>query len=214
LPLYPSYLSYITGVSVKDIRSDQSQTLRLPFMIHTLFFILGFSIIFIALGFGASFLGTFFLDYQDEMRQFGAILIIVMGLLVLGVWKSNFFLKERRFQLLKKPTGYLGSILVGMSFAAGWTPCVGPILTAVLTVAAAEPGRGVGYMFAYTLGFAIPFFILSFFIGRTRWILRYSERIMKIGGVIMIVMGILLYTDQLTVITRYLINLFGGFTGF
>lgn len=214
LPLYPSYLSYITGVSIKDIQERGSKRMTVPFMLHTLFFILGFSLIFIALGFGASFLGSFFLDYQDAMRQFGAILIIVMGLLVSGFWKPTFFMKERRFQLMKKPTGYIGSVLVGISFAAGWTPCVGPILTAVLTVAASEPGRGVAYMAAYTSGFALPFFILSFFIGRMRGLARYSERLMKIGGIIMIVMGLLLYTNQMTVITRYLIKWFGGFTGF
>jgi len=213
LPLYPSYLSYITGISVAELRNDRSVVLRKA-MIHTLFFVLGFSIIFISLGLTATLIGSLFRDHQDLIRQLGGILVVVMGLFMLGLFKPTLFMQEKRFEFAQKPAGYLGSVLVGISFAAGWTPCVGPILTSVLTLSASNPSQGVPFIIAYTLGFAVPFILMSFFIGRTRWILRYSSILMKVGGALMILIGILLYTDKMTDITIWLIRIFGGFTGF
>jgi len=183
-------------------------------MIHTLFFVLGFSIIFISLGLTATLIGSLFRDHQDLIRQLGGILVVVMGLFMLGLFKPTLFMQEKRFEFAQKPAGYLGSVLVGISFAAGWTPCVGPILTSVLTLSASNPSQGVPFIIAYTLGFAVPFILMSFFIGRTRWILRYSSILMKVGGALMILIGILLYTDKMTDITIWLIRIFGGFTGF
>ncbi|MEW9034146.1 MAG: cytochrome c biogenesis protein CcdA, partial [Planifilum fimeticola] len=114
----------------------------------------------------------------------------------------------------KRRLGYIGSILVGMGFAAGWTPCVGPILASVLTLSLTDPASGLGYITAYTLGFAIPFFVMAFFLGRTRWILKYSNRLMKAGGALMVLFGIMLYFDQMTVIIAWLTKWTGGFTGF
>lgn len=215
LPLYPSYLSYITGMSVSQL-GDKNQpiAMRKLTMTHTLFFILGFSIIFFAMGLSASWIGRLFTGNQNLIRLLGGILIIAMGLFVMGVFKPKFLMQDKKMALAKKPTGYLGSTLVGIVFAAGWTPCVGPILTSVLLLAAANPAQGLAYITAYTLGFAIPFFIMAFFIGRTKWILKHSSKLMKVGGALMVVTGILLYTDQMTTITTVLIELFGGFTGF
>lgn len=213
LPLYPSYISYITGISVSELRGDRSLVLRQA-MIHTIFFVIGFSIIFISLGLAATFIGSLFKQHQDLIRQLGGILIFVMGLFMLGWFKPTLFMKEKRLELANKPAGYIGSVLVGVSFAAGWTPCVGPILTAVLAVSASNPSQGVPLILSYTLGFALPFIIMSFFIGRTRWILRHSEKLMKIGGAVMVLLGILLYTDKMTDITIWLISIYGGFTGF
>lgn len=215
LPLYPSYISYITGISVNQLKGNkQSFAMRKLTMIHTLFFILGFSIIFFALGLSASWIGQFFTGNQDIIRMLGGILIIAMGLFVMGVFKPAFLMREKKVSINKKPTGYLGSTHVGIGYAAGWTPCVGPILTSVLLLSATNPTQGIAYITAYTLGFAIPFFIMAFFLGRTKWILKYSSKLMKIGGALMIVTGILLYTDQMTRITTSLIRLYGGFTGF
>lgn len=215
LPLYPSYISYITGVSVSQLKGDeQTGKIRKLTMFHTLFFIIGFSIIFFALGLSASWIGQFFIGNQDLIRMLGGILIIAMGLFVMGVIKPSFLMKERKWSVSRKPAGYFGSALVGMGFAAGWTPCIGPILTAVLLLSASNPSQGLGYITAYTLGFALPFFIMAFFIGRTRWILKYSSKIMKIGGAVMVLTGILLYTGHMTKITTTLIDLYGGFTGF
>ncbi|WP_134700179.1 cytochrome c biogenesis CcdA family protein [Ammoniphilus sp. YIM 78166] len=213
LPLYPSYLSYITGISVSELKEDRSLVMRKA-VTHTLFFVLGFSIIFVSLGLTATLLGSIFREYQELIRQLGGILIFVMGLFMLGWFKPTLFMKEKRLEFASKPAGYLGSTLVGISFAAGWTPCVGPILTAVLAVSASNPSQGVPLILAYTVGFALPFILMSFFIGRTKWILRHSAKMMKVGGAIMVLLGILLYTDKMTDITIWLISIYGGFTGF
>ncbi len=213
LPLYPSYLSYITGVSVKDLKEGKGVFQRQA-LLHTVFFILGFSVIFFALGLSASLVGELFSASRDLIRKLGGILVATMGLVVAGIFKPQWMMKERRHHFETKPVGYAGSVLVGITYAAGWTPCVGPILTAILTLGVANPGQAIGYISAYTSGFAIPFFIMAFFIGKVKWVLKYSGLMMKIGGGMMILTGVLLYTDQMTQITIVLIRLFGGFTGF
>lgn len=215
LPLYPSYLSYITGMSVSQLQAkDRSGNVRRATMMHTLFFIIGFSVIFFALGYSASFVGEFFRNYQETIRMLGGVLIAVMGLFLLGIFQPQFMMRGKQWNVGGKRWGYLGSSLVGIGFAAGWTPCLGPILLAVLAVTAADPTAGLGYITAYILGFAIPFFIMAFFIGRTRWILKYSQRLMKAGGALMVVFGVMLYFDQMTVMIAWLSGMFGGFTGF
>lgn len=213
LPLYPAFLSYITGMSVGELKGENAM-LQKRSMLHTLFFLIGFSVIFIAIGFGTSFVGSFFSEYKDLIRQLGAIFIVFFGLMIVGILKPEFLMKDRKIEFKHRPSGYLGSSLIGMAFAAGWTPCTGPILGFVISLAATNPGSGMMYMIAYTLGFAIPFFILSFFVGRMNWIKKNSAKIMKIGGYIMIVMGIVLFFDWMTKIIQILSPLFGGFTGF
>ncbi|MBV6714494.1 cytochrome c biogenesis CcdA family protein [Paenibacillus chitinolyticus] len=208
LPLYPSYLSYITGISVSELKSGQTKgAARLQTMAHTLAFILGFSIIFYSLGLAASSVSEFFVTNRDLLRQIAALLILVMGLFLLGIFQPKWMMRERKLQLKWKPAGYLGSVLIGIGFAAGWSPCIGPILSSMLVMAAAEPDSWLPLISAYSLGFAIPFFVLSFFIGSTKWILRYSATIMKIGGGVMIVFAILLYTNQMYKITIWLNNI-------
>ncbi|MFV9510814.1 cytochrome c biogenesis CcdA family protein [Tepidibacillus sp. LV47] len=210
LPLYPSYLSYITGISVDQLKNNFNQRdIRKRALYHTLFFTIGFSIIFISLGFSASLIGDLFYQFQDIVRKIGAILMIVMGLFLGGFVKWNWLMKERRMEIKNKPTGYLGSLFIGISFAAGWTPCVGPILTLILALAATDPSKGTIYLLAYSIGFALPFFIMAFFIGSTKWIVRYSEKVMKIGGALLVFIGILLFTNQMAKITVYLTKWFG-----
>lgn len=208
LPLYPSYLSYITGISVSQLKDPQADAnIRIRTVTHTLFFILGFSVIFYSLGLSAGLISNLFVDYRELLRQIAAILILVMGLFLLGIFQPQFLMKERKLQLKWKPAGYLGSLLIGMGFAAGWSPCIGPILTAMLALAATEPDSWTKLITAYSLGFAIPFFALAFFIGSTKWILRYSGKIMKVGGALMVVVAVLLYTDQMTRITLWLLSI-------
>ncbi|ASS91314.1 MAG: cytochrome c biogenesis protein CcdA [Bacillaceae bacterium] len=203
LPLYPAFLSYITGVSVNELKTENAM-LQKRSLLHTFFFLVGFSAIFIAMGFGTSLIGNFFLNYQDLIRQIGAILIIFFGLVILGVFQPDVLMKERRIEFKNRPAGFLGSVLIGMAFAAGWTPCTGPILMVVIGLAATNPSSGVLYMTAYVLGFAVPFFILSFFIGRMNWIKKHNVKIMKIGGIFMIFMGILLFFDWMTKIINWM----------
>lgn len=212
LPLYPVFLSYITGMSVEEIKSENAM-LRKRSMLHTLFFLLGFSAIFIMIGFSSYFIGEFFIRYQDLIRQVGAIFIIFFGFVMLGIFNFNFLLKERRVTLKNRPAGYAGTFLIGMAFSMSWTPCTGPILGAVIALAYTNPQSGVIMMSAYSLGFAIPFFILSFFIGKLDWLKRNSLKIQKIGGFILIFLGIALFFDWLRIFTAYLADFF-GFTGF
>ncbi|WP_017753854.1 cytochrome c biogenesis CcdA family protein [Calidifontibacillus oryziterrae] len=213
LPLYPAFLSYITGVSVADLKEENAMMQRRA-MLHTLFFLLGFSSIFIMLGMSTSFIGKFFLQYNDLIRQIGAIFIVFFGFVIVGLLKPEFLMKDHKINFKNRPSGFIGSIVIGMGFAAGWTPCTGPILAAVIALSVSNPGSGLLYMVAYTLGFAIPFFILSFFLGKMQWIKKHSVKIIKIGGYVMIVMGIFLFFDWMTKITTYFIRIFGGFTGF
>ncbi|MCF6137218.1 cytochrome c biogenesis CcdA family protein [Pseudalkalibacillus berkeleyi] len=214
LPLYPAFLSYITGMSVHELKEEKG-ILRKRALLHTTFFLLGFSVIFIVLGLSTSWFGMFFITYQDLIREIGAILIVVFGLVLLGVFKPEFLMKERKFKFRKRPTGYLGSSAIGMGFAAGWTPCTGPILGAVIYMGATNPGKAMFYMLAYVIGFSIPFFIMSFFIGRMTWIKKYSRKVMLVGGYLMIFMGVFLYFDWMSNLTSFLSNrFFNGFYGF
>ncbi|AZN40607.1 cytochrome c biogenesis CcdA family protein [Paenibacillus albus] len=205
LPLYPSYLSYITGVSVSDLKSEHpGREVRMRTMSHTLFFILGFSIVYYTLGYGTNAFAELFSDYQDLIRQLSAVLIILMGFILMGLIQPKVLLRDLKMPLRMKRSGYLASFIFGIGFSAGWSPCTGPILASILLMAASEPGTWFELTTAYALGFAIPFFVLAFFIGSTRWIVRYSSIMMKVGGAGMLIMGILLFTDQMTQITIWL----------
>jgi cytochrome c-type biogenesis protein len=185
LPLYPTYLSYITGVSVHDLKEERGMLQRQA-LLHTMFFILGFSIIFYALGLSASLVGELFSNNRELIRKLGGIMVAVMGLIMLGIFTPNILMKELKVQWKTKPMGYAGSILVGITYAAGWTPCIGPILSAVLALGVSNPEQAVLYTSVYTIGFALPFFIMAFFVGKVRWITRHSALMMKIGGGLMV----------------------------
>ncbi|BCG60113.1 cytochrome c biogenesis CcdA family protein [Paenibacillus sp. URB8-2] len=205
LPLYPSYLSYITGLSVRQLRTgEQRREARFRTVSHTLAFVLGFSAVFYTLGFGAGVFGQFFIGQRELIRQLSAILIIVMGLFLLGIFQPRFLMRERKLELSRRPAGYIGSFIFGIGFSAGWSPCIGPILTAIIALSASEPGTWLKLITAYSIGFALPFFLLAFFVGGARRLLKYSGPLMKIGGALMVFMGVLLFTDQMFRITIWL----------
>lgn len=216
-PLYPAFVSYITGVSVSEIQSGKMKE-KHKAILHTVFFLIGFSIIYLILGLGttgsATLIELWYVQYGDLIRQIGAILIVIFGLLTLGIIQPKFLMKDHKLNIRNRPTGYFGSTLIGLSFAIGWTPCMGPILAATLTLVGANPGQGLWYMTAYVLGFSVPFLLMSFFITKFTWIKKYSNSLMKIGGGIMILMGIILFFDKLTLINSFLQPLFGDFQGF
>lgn len=212
LPLYPAFLSYITGMSVNELKSDNAMLNRRS-LLHTILFLLGFTTIFIFLGFSTTIIGDYFYKYNDIIRQLGAILIIFFGFVIIGVFNFSFLMKDRKITFKNRPSGFFGSFLIGMAFSMGWTPCTGPILAAVWGMAATDPENGLLYLVTYSLGFSIPFLILSFFIGKLNWIKRHSSRIVKIGGYVMIFMGIMLFFDLMAKLTSFLAGWF-GFTGF
>ncbi|OCX63872.1 cytochrome C biogenesis protein CcdA [Lysinibacillus sp. AR18-8] len=213
LPLYPAFLSYVTGISFNELKEEKG-ILRRKSLIHTLLCLLGFSIIFMALGFSTSFIGQIFIQYKEFLRQIGAIIMVFFGLVILGFFKIDILQSEKKIHFKKRPKGYFGSVLIGMGFAAGWTPCAGPILAGVIALGVSDPEKGMLYMLFYVLGFSIPFLIMSLFIGKMKFLQRKNGLFMKIGGAIMIVMGVLLYFDMMTKIIAFLTPIFGGFTGF
>nr|WP_279390817.1 cytochrome c biogenesis protein CcdA [Mammaliicoccus sciuri] len=200
LPIYPAFISYITGMSYDDIKT---KGLSRNAILHTIIFLLGFSVIYMILGMGIGYISGMLINYQALIRQLGAIIIIVFGLIILGVFQPQFLMKDRKINFKTKPTGYIGTFLIGMAFAAGWTPCNGPIIAAIGTLAATNSSQALLYMLLYVLGFSIPFFVLTFFITKLQIIKKYNVAIMKFGGIIMIIMGILLFFDLLTEITIF-----------
>jgi len=212
LPIYPSFLSYVTGVSVDEL-SAGTRAVRMRVLKHSLAFFVGFSVIYVSLGLTASALGTFFYNSRSWLPIVGGLLVIVMGLALMGVLRIPFLMRDTRRQLASRPEGYLGSALVGLTFAAGWTPCIGPILGAVLALAATSPGYGGLLLLAYSVGFALPFTGLAYALGSVRKLARYSLVIERIGGAIMVVMGILLATGGMARMSAWLLEV-TGFTGF
>jgi len=214
LPLYPSYISYISGVSMgANHEGPVTTAVRRRALAHALFFVLGFSVIFVALGASASLVGVLFAEYHTLISQIGGIIVIVMGLVLMGIIQPGFMMREVKWQVQSKPRGYLGAFVIGISFSAGWTPCIGPILASVITVAATSQVSGALLMLFYALGFAVPFLILAFTLGSVKWLQKYSHRVSQIGGAVMVLMGILLATNQMSLIIRWLISIYGGYTG-
>ena len=205
LPLVPSYLGFITGFTIEEMTNRR----RLA-MLHSLLFVVGFSIVFILLGATATALGRALNYYQVWATRIGGVLIILFGLYLLGVIKLSFLDREQRLHLERKPLGYLGSVLVGMAFGAGWTPCIGPMLGAILGLAAsqADVGRGVALLACYSAGLAVPFLLTayaaeSFFewFGKFR---RHMPKVQRIGGGLLVLVGLLMVSGQFTRLAGWL----------
>ncbi|HET7563545.1 MAG TPA: cytochrome c biogenesis protein CcdA [Gemmatimonadaceae bacterium] len=205
LPLIPSYVTFITGMSL-----DEVQRTRRVALIHSLLFIAGFTLIFLALGATATVLGRALLAYRGWISRIGGVLIIIFGLYLLGAFNWGVLARERRIHLADKPVGYLGTVLVGVAFGAGWTPCIGPILGSILiyTSSTADLGRGLLLLFMYSLGLAIPFLIAALAIDRfLTGFARIRSRLVwisRLGGVLLIVIGVLLLTDYFSLMASYL----------
>jgi cytochrome c-type biogenesis protein len=211
LPLIPSYLAFITGVSIEELTSEESlRQVRAKVVLNSLMFILGFSLIFIALGASATFLGKFLYRNIRWFEIIGGALVILFGLHFTGIFRLRFLDREKKVHLKSKPLGYLGTVLVGVAFGAGWTPCVGPILGSILTLAATTQniGKGILMLAFYSLGIALPFFIsgliLHKFFEYFQSIRKYFKVITAAGGVLLILVGILLISGYFSAITSYL----------
>jgi len=212
LPLFPAYLSYITGISVMEIQAEQTSAIRKKILSHSTIFLIGIGVVFISLGASASYLGQwmqqlFIGNTALLIQRLAGIFIIFMGLVVAGWLTIPVFMKEKRLHYTKKSTSYLGTFFVGLGFAAGWTPCIGPIFASILLLAATNPSQGLLYTFMYVIGFAVPFIILTFFIGSSKWIVSKTGIIMKVGGIMMILMGVLLFFGQMPRLSAFLLRL-------
>jgi cytochrome c-type biogenesis protein len=207
LPLIPSYVSFITGISFKDLTvgTDRKKIHHITIM-NSIAFILGFSTVFIALGVSSSAVGRFFFAYMDLIRIIGGMLVIIFGLFIAGFLKLDFLMAEKKVHLSGKPAGYVGTYIVGMTFAAGWTPCIGPILGAILVYAGSKGSALYGFQLlsVYSLGMAIPFFLsalgINVFLAYSPKITKHMRVIMVINGFLLIIFGIMLLTDQIRVL--------------
>lgn len=208
LPLIPSYVSFVTGLSLEDAGRRRWVALG-----HTGMFVAGFTLIFLLLGASATALGTLLNYHRVWIERIGGALIVVFGLYLLGVFQWGALARERRFTIQDKPVGYLGSALVGLAFGAGWSPCIGPILGAVLTYtsATATLGEGMILLLAYSLGLGVPFLIAAVAIDRfLDWFQRYRRYIpvvTRFAGAVLVALGVLLATGYFTVLAGWLSGL-------
>jgi cytochrome c-type biogenesis protein len=205
LPLVPSYVGFITGMTLPELTGRRRAALT-----HALLFVAGFSLVFVLLGATATAVGRALNYYQVWLQRVGGVLIILFGLLCLGGFKVGLLTGERRIHLERKPVGYLGSLLVGMAFAAGWTPCIGPVLGGILGLAATsnDVTRGMQLLAAYSAGLALPFLIAAVavesFLDWFQRFRRFLPWVMRVSGVMLIVVGVLLVTGEFTRLAGWL----------
>jgi cytochrome c-type biogenesis protein len=214
LPLIPSYLSFVSGVSLEEMRNaHMEREVRRRVVLNSLAFIFGFSLVFVSLGASASYLGSLFLGYRGLIRIVGGVFVILVGVYLMGLFKIATLERYFQFNLEGKPAGYLGSVLVGITFAVAWTPCVGPILGAILALAgtSGEIETGIFLLMTYAAGLALPFFLsavaVNSFFQFSQFFRRYL-RVVHVGaGALLVVVGMLLLTGYTTILNSYAISL-------
>jgi cytochrome c-type biogenesis protein len=195
LPLVPSYVTFITGMGLDDVSRARRTAL-----VHALLFVLGFTSIFVALGAGASAFGQLLREYRVWIARLGGVLMVLMGLWMLDIIKVGALQQERRVHLSDKPLGYLGTVVVGIAFGAGWTPCLGPTLGAILLLAANEPelGKGITLLTFYSMGLAVPFLLsallLDRFLGFFQKFKRNIGTVNRVAGILLVIVGVLMFT--------------------
>jgi cytochrome c-type biogenesis protein len=218
IPLIPSYITYITGLSFADLQAEHpSREVRKQTILHSLIFIAGFTTVYTLLGASATFVGGVVFAGQEILRKIGGILMILFGIHLSGVLPLRFLLGEKRINLRRKPAGYIGTFVVGVAFAAGWTPCTGPILGSILSMAATEATvqKGTQLLFVYSMGLGVPFLLASVALheflvlfNRYKKYIRLTE---ILTAIFLIVIGILLFSGYLSVITGYVNRWFALF---
>ena len=215
LPLVPGYVSFISGVSFSEINdSNESYVLlskeRKALLLNSVLFIAGFSTVFILLGATATWIGSFLSSKISVLSKIAGVVIIFFGIYKMGLIRTHFFYKEARFQINDRRFGYAGAVLIGAAFAFGWTPCIGPILAGILTYAGTleKVNQGVFFLFIYSLGLGIPFLLTAIginrFWGLFNWVKKYFKLLEVTSGVVMVIMGLLIYTNKLILIPGYL----------
>ena len=214
LPIFPSYLSFVTGLSLGELSGSVAKArARRAIILNSLCFILGFSLVFISLGASFSLLGRLLFDYQQILRKAGGVLIILFGLYIAGLLKLPFLMRNVRVELTDRPAGYIGAFAVGVTFAAGWTPCVGPILGSILLYASTAKTANTGILMlgAYSLGLAIPFFLSALALNRFLDFFDRFKRVIPVvsmaGGIFLVFVGTLLLTNYFTLLSAYALRL-------
>lgn len=204
LPLIPAYFSFITGMSVEELTQGESASARRKVLLSTLAYVLGFSIVFIFMGAAISTMGQHLADYRDIIRILGGFIVVVFGVHLAGIIRIPGLDYEKKIHVRKKPLHIFGTFLVGMAFGAGWSPCIGPLLGSILAIAAEKGSlsHGVGLLSVYSLGLALPFIILSFFINYMLTFIKRATKAIRyvtvISGVLLIGIGLVLLFDKMT----------------
>ncbi len=211
LPLIPGYVSFVSGVSLQDMEAAERRRHLGRVLLTTGLFVAGFAVIFTALGASASLAGAFILSNRRLLSRIGGVLVIGLGLAVL--FRLPVLYRERRIQVTQRPFGLLGAFPIGMAFGFAWTPCVGPVLAAVLTLAATQQNAANGalLLFAYALGLGVPFLLAAVLLTLAfdlRWLRRYSRSITAVSGVFLVIMGLALVTDALFTLNTWILRLF------
>ena len=219
LPIVPGYLSFISGANVSQYRdSEAPRDLVRRVAITSLFFVLGFSTVFVALGAAATLVGYYLQQYKRVLAMIGGALIIVLGLHTAGVFRIPWLLYEKRAEVRSKPLGLLGAYVVGLAFAFGWTPCIGPILGAILVYASQQEtvSQGVLLLTSYSLGLGIPFLLsgmaINGFFAASGRLKRHMRAVEIASGGLLVAVGLLLVTDRLTILAVYFSRLFPALT--
>ncbi|MDD2485719.1 MAG: cytochrome c biogenesis protein CcdA [bacterium] len=214
LPLIPGYISFVTGLSTAELEQGGGTAWRAA-LLPSILFVLGFSAVFVALGASVSAIGKWLLDNQPLLTRAGGILVILLGFFVIGWLHLAPLYRERRFHLNRMPLGVWGAPLAGAAFAFGWTPCVGPILSAILLKAGTveTAGQGMLMLAAYSLGLGIPFvasaLLFSVFMGFSGWIKKRYALVTYISGSLLILMGLLMLADKMTRFSGFIQGLWG-----
>ena len=205
LPLIPAYFTFITGFSIEELTKEYNSEIKKKVFFSTLLFVLGFSLVFILMGASASYLGGLIYTYKKLIRIIGGILIIILGVHLTGLIRIPGLDFEKRINLEKKPLHFLGTLIIGMAFGAGWSPCIGPLLGSILIIAGSQETvwQGVLLLGIYSAGLAIPFIIISIFINFLLIFIKKASKVLKyvnvVAGVVLIVVGLILVSNKLYV---------------
>ena len=209
LPLLPAYLSFMTGLTTAELAGEERSTARV--VVPALLFVLGFSLVFVGLGASASLLGQFLAQYRAVIEKVAGVVVVAFGVLMLGIVKVPWLYGEVRADMGRaRAYGRGAALVMGMAFAAGWTPCVGPILGSILALAGASgsAAQGALLLLAYSAGLGVPFLLVALLFGRVRpllaWLGRHSLAINRVAGVVLIVVGLLIFSGRLAVLGSYL----------
>jgi cytochrome c-type biogenesis protein len=224
LPLVPGYLSYISGLSLEEMRGTgaagpaagagvavaAAPAVRRQVVLSSLAFILGFSLVFVSLGAAASAIGQFLISQQAIFNRIAGAIIIIFGLHTMGVLRIEWLYQEKRVHTSRRPAGFVGAGLIGIAFAFGWTPCIGPILAGILALAGTQEtvGQGVRLLSVYSLGLGVPFLATALMINRffaaMGRIRRHYHKVELVSGILLVIIGVLIFTNRFTIIAQWL----------
>jgi cytochrome c-type biogenesis protein len=206
LPLIPAYFTFITGFSLEELTENRDSEIRKKVFLSTVLFVSGFSLIFILMGASASYLGSLMFNHRELIRIIGGILIILMGVHLTGIIRIPGLDVEKRINIEKKPIHFLGIVIIGMAFGAGWSPCIGPLLGSILIIAGSQETvwQGILLLAIYSAGLALPFIIISVFIHLLLIVIKKASRVLKYvnaaAGILLILVGLILVTNKLYVL--------------